>query len=44
VRHMLPGAAADLEHEAAWRQYAREDLENRLLVALGRGGGLPCVL
>jgi hypothetical protein len=37
VRHVLPGAAAELEHEAAWRQYARKDLEDRLLVALGRG-------
>ena len=40
---MLPGAAADLEHEAAWRQYAREHLEDRLLVALGGGGALTCV-
>jgi hypothetical protein len=43
VRHVLPRAAADLEHEAAWRQYAREHLEDRLLVALGGGGGLACV-
>src|SRR5262245_64864576 len=43
VRHVLPGAAADLEHEAAWRQYTREHLEDRLLVTLGGGGGLACV-
>jgi DNA-binding beta-propeller fold protein YncE len=40
MRQLLPGAAADLEHEAAWRQYAREHLEDRLLVVLGRGGSL----
>jgi hypothetical protein len=40
VRHVLPGAAADLEHEAAWRQYARKYLEDRLLVALGGGRDL----
>jgi len=40
-RHRVP--KADLENEATWRQYAREHLEDRLLVALGRGGVLACV-
>jgi hypothetical protein len=40
VRHVLPGAAADLERDTAWRQYARKYREDRLLVALGGGGGL----
>ncbi len=43
VRHVLPGAAANLEHEAAWRQYAGEHIEDRLLIALGGWGGLACV-
>lgn len=44
VRYVLPGTAADFEHEAARRQYGREHLEDWLFVALGGGGGLACVL
>jgi hypothetical protein len=43
VRHVLPRAAADLEHQSAWRQYPRKHLEDRLLIALGRGDDLTCV-
>src|SRR6187399_304869 len=39
VGHVLAGAAADLQHKARGRQYAGEHLEDRLLVALGGGGG-----
>jgi hypothetical protein len=34
---MLPGAARDLEHSAARRQYAPQHCKNRILVAIGRG-------
>ncbi len=39
MRDVLAGAAADLEHHARGRQDAREHIEDRLLVALGGGGG-----
>ena len=38
MHHVLAGAAGDFKHGAAWRQYAFQDVEYRILVArAGRG-------
>jgi hypothetical protein len=35
---MLPGTAGDLQHDAGLRKSATQHLQDRALVALGRGG------
>ena len=39
VRHVLPGTGGDLQHRSLLRQQHGQLLQERLFVALGRGGG-----